>query len=115
MNDTRLRVFAVALSSASTDRFDPCDVIGTSVDNGGDTADEDEEADEAGCCWGTVDDDDGGDCDNDDEEDDDAVAAGCAACWLLSHACVIDLYLRLHWVVWRKPDPFSQAEQNGVF
>jgi hypothetical protein len=25
------------------------------------------------------------------------------------------LYLRLHWVVWRKPDPFSQAEQNGVF
>ncbi len=107
MNVTRLRVFAVALS------LDSCDTKGIDTSGEGDGTDEDDEADEAGCCGGTVDDD-GGDCDNDDEEDDDADAADCAACWLLSHACVIDLYLRLHWVVWRKSDPFSQAEQNGV-
>jgi hypothetical protein len=68
------------LSSPSAVRFDPSVDIGTSVDNGGDTADEDDdEADEAGC-WDTVDDD-GGDCDNGDE-DDDAVAADSAARWL---------------------------------
>jgi hypothetical protein len=75
------------LSSASTDRFDPCDVIGTSVDNGGDTADEDEDDDEAG--WAGADDDCNGD--EDEEEEDDAVTAGSAGCWLFNQACVMDL------------------------
>ena len=79
MNVTRRRVLTATLSSPSAVRFDPSVDIGTSVDNGGDTADEDDEADEAGC-WDTVDDD-GGDCDNGDE-DDDAVAADSAARWL---------------------------------